>query len=214
MRLIRINPLHPEPELIEQAAQAILSGQVIGYPTETVYGLGADAFNPAAIDRVFQLKGRDRSRPILVIAADVSQVKRLAHWSELAERLAGRFWPGPLTLVLPARPGLPPPLLSAEGQVGIRIPAHNFCLELIQQCGVPITSTSANLSGQPNPVTASDVIGYFGDQLDLVIDGGPSVSPIPSTVLGISGDQLILLREGAISKSTIEHFMHLKIHER
>ncbi len=214
MKLIRIHPDHPEPELIEQAAQAILSGQVIGYPTETVYGLGAHAFNAQAIDRVFQLKGRDRSRPILVIAGDMNQAKRLAQWSQLAEQLALRFWPGPLTLVLPALPGLPEELLSADGKLGIRVPGHTICLELLRRCGVPITSTSANKSGLPNPVTAKQVVDYFGDQLDLVIDGGQSASPIPSTVLGVSDDQLILFREGAIPKLIIEQYMHLKIHER
>ncbi len=214
MELISINPSHPEPELIERAARAILSGQVIGYPTETVYGLGADAFNAKAIDRVFQLKGRDRSRPILVIAGDMTQVKRMVQWSDLAEHLAQQFWPGPLTLVLPAMPGLPEALLSADQTLGIRIPNHNICLELVRRCGVPVTSTSANRSGQPNPVTARDVVDYFGDQLDLVIDGGRSSSAIPSTVLGISGDRLILFREGAISKSTIEHSIHLTVHER
>lgn len=214
MKLIRIQPDHPAPELIEQAAQAILAGQVIGYPTDTVYGLGADALNPQAVERVFELKGRDRYRPILVIAGNMDQVRQLVVLSELAERLAQRFWPGPLTLVLPARPGVLPHLLSADGQLGLRIPGHTICLELLNRCGVPITSTSGNRSGQRNPVSAEDLVASFGDRLDLIIDSGPARSAAPSTVVTFIEDEIILLREGVISRLELERQIGKHIHER
>lgn len=214
MKLIRIQPDHPAPELIEQAAEAILSGQVIGYPTDTVYGLGANALNAQAVARVFELKGRDRYRPILVIAGNMAQAQQLVVLSELAERLAQRFWPGPLTLVLPARPGVPPHLLSADGKLGLRIPRHPICLELLNRCGVPITSTSGNISGQRNPVSAEDLLASFGDRLDLIIDSGPARSPAPSTVVTFIDDEIILLREGAISRLELERQIGKHVHER
>lgn len=214
MKLIRIQPDHPAPELIEQAAEAILSGQVIGYPTDTVYGLGANALNAQAVARVFELKGRDRYRPILVIAGNMAQAQQLVVLSELAERLAQRFWPGPLTLVLPARPGVPPHLLSADGKLGLRIPRHPICLELLNRCGVPITSTSGNISGQRNPVSAEDLLASFGDRLDLIIDSGPARSPAPSTVVTFIDDEIILLREGVISRLELERQIGKHVHER
>ncbi|MDZ7342766.1 MAG: L-threonylcarbamoyladenylate synthase [candidate division KSB1 bacterium] len=214
MKLIRINPDHPEAELVDQAAQAILAGQVIAYPTETVYGLGANALNAASVQRVFELKDRDRSRPILVIAGNMEQVRQLVVLSELAERLARLFWPGPLTLVLPARLGVPCHLLSADGYLGVRVPGHKFCLELLNRCGVPITSSSANLSGQPNPVSVEDVVANFDDRLELIIDGGYARSKAASTVVQIRDNEIVLLRAGVISELELERQIGKQIHER
>lgn len=214
MKLIRINPMNPEPELIELAAQAILAGQVIGYPTETVYGLGANALNRQAVEQVFELKGRDRSRPILVIAGNMDQVRQLVVLSELSERLARLFWPGPLTLVLPAKPETPQYLLSADGKLGLRIPGHAICLELLKRCGVPITSSSANLSGGQNPVSVAEVVASFGDRLELIIDGGQLSSPTPSTIIAVMDDEIFLLRSGSISRLELERQIGKHIHER
>ena len=205
MNMLKINPDHPEPDLLNKAADVILNNSVIGYPTETVYGLGANALSDVAVEKVFALKGREKNKPILIIASDLDQVKKLvASFPSRAEVLANAFWPGALTMVLEAAPQLSKLLLGGGNQIGIRIPGNQICLELLKLCGVPITSTSANLSGKANPINAEEVLENFGNKLDLIIDGGPSRSRIPSTVLQIDGNRLTLIREGAIPKAKIE----------
>jgi L-threonylcarbamoyladenylate synthase len=204
MEILKINPDNPQIELIKRAAEIILKDGVIGYPTETVYGLGTNALSDLAVGKIFELKNREKNKPILIIAAEIEQVKQLvAFFPDMAMSLANRYWPGPLTMVFEAASHLPKPLLGGGNQIGIRIPGNKICLELLKLCGVPITSTSANISGQQNPVSAKEVIENFGDKLDLIIDGGTSLSRIPSTVVKVD-DRVALIREGAISKITIE----------
>lgn len=215
MRIIKINPDRPERELLQEAADLILSGKVIGYPTETVYGLGTNALDNQGIEKIFELKGRDRHRPILIIAGDLAQVKRLVTlFPALANRLAQKFWPGPLTMVLEASPFIPRALLGSGKGIGIRIPDNNICLELLRLCGVPITSTSANFSGGKNPISAEEVWENFDNKLDLIIDGGKSLSRIPSTVLAIENSDVALIREGAIRKWEIEQIIGKLTDER
>jgi L-threonylcarbamoyladenylate synthase len=214
MNILKINPAHPEPDLLNQAAGIILRGGVIGYPTETVYGLGANAYNSSAISKVFELKAREATKPILVIAGNTEMVKKLiTSFPESAARLAGVFWPGPLTMVLEASAHLSESLLGGGNRIGIRIPGNQICLELLKRCGVPITSTSANISGQRNPISAMEVFENFGDHLDLIIDGGVAPSRVPSTVIGFEDDEVTLIREGAISKITIEQAIGRKMNE-
>ncbi len=215
MNILKINPGHPEPDLLNRAAEVIMQGGVIGYPTETVYGLGANALNDAAVEKVFALKGREKNKPILIIASDLTQVKNLViSFPRQAAILAATFWPGPLTMVLEAAPQLSKSLLGFRNRIGVRIPGNPICLELLQRCGVPITSTSANISGQKNPISAAEVYENFGDQLDLIIDGGMAPSRAPSTVIGFDDDQVTLIREGAISKIIIEQKIGTIIDER
>jgi len=203
-KIFNIHPERPDLELLREAAKVILKNGVIGYPTETVYGLGANALSDAAVEKIFELKGREKHKPILIIAAELDQVKKLvASFPAKAEILAQAFWPGALTMVLEAAPQLSKLLLGGGNQIGIRIPGSKICLELLKYCGVPITSTSANLSGQKNPISASEVRENFGDKLDLIIDGGESQSSVPSTVVVVAADNIKLIREGAISKSKI-----------
>jgi L-threonylcarbamoyladenylate synthase len=205
MEILKINPNNPAIELLKRAAEVILKDGVIGYPTETVYGLGANALSDLAVGKIFELKHREKNKPILIIAAEIEQVKQLvAFFSDMAMSLANRYWPGPLTMVFEATPHLPKPLLGGGNQIGIRIPSNRICLELLKLCGVPITSTSANISGQKNPINTKEVIVNFGDKLDLIIDGGTSFSRIPSTVLKVDDNRVMLIRDGAISKITIE----------
>lgn len=215
MSLIKINPQQPEPEKLQEAADIIRNDGIIGYPTETVYGLGANALSDAAVEKIFELKGREKNKPILIIAADLDQVKRLtASFPRHAEILANAFWPGALTMVFDAASQLSPLLLGGGKQIGIRIPANLICLELIKICGVPITSTSANLSGKENPITAQEVFRYFGSQLDAIIDGGAAASRTPSTVIAFENKTIKLLREGAIPFSKIQHVINKFEHER
>lgn len=205
MEILKINPDNPEIELLNRAAEIILKDGVIGYPTETVYGLGANALSDRAVGKIFELKNREKNKPIIIIAAETEQVKQLVAWfPDVAMSLAKYFWPGPLTMVFEAASHLPKPLLGGGNHIGIRIPGNRICLELLKRCGVPITSTSANISGQQNPINAKEVIENFGDKLDLIIDGGTSLSRIASTVVKVDVDRIALIREGAISKLTIE----------
>lgn len=214
MNVLLINPVHPEPDLLTKAADVILQGGVIGYPTETVYGLGANALSDAVVEKIFELKGREKNKPILIIASELDEVKKLAaSFPAQAEILANAFWPGALTMIFEAAPQLSPLLLGGGNQIGIRIPGNQICLELLKLCGVPITSTSANLSGKANPISAREVFENFGDKLDLIIDGGPSQSRTPSTVLQIDTDRLTLIREGAIPKAKIEEIIGSMFHE-
>ena len=215
MNILKINPECPEPDLVNKAVEVILKGGVIGYPTETVYGLGVNALSDTAVEKIFELKGREKNKPILIIAAELDQVKKLvASFPHQAEILAKSFWPGPLTMVLEASDHLSESLLGGGNWIGVRIPDNQICLELLKQCGVPITSTSANISGQKNPISAAEVCENFGDKLDLIIDGGDSTSPLPSTVIGFEDDQVTLFREGAISIKTIEQIIGRTIDER
>ena len=202
---IKINSKKPQLELLRNVAEIIISDGVIGYPTETVYGLGANALSDIAVEKVFELKGRERNKPILIICSDIEQVKSLvSSFPAYAEMLAAAFWPGALTMVLRADPRLSRLLLGGGNQIGIRIPGNNICLELLKICGVPITSTSANISGQKNPISALEVRENFGNKLDLIIDGGNSQSRIPSTVVVVEKDTVKIIREGAIPKLKIE----------
>jgi L-threonylcarbamoyladenylate synthase len=206
MKVLKIDPDNPEIGLLNQAAEIILNDGVIGYPTETVYGLGANALSDLAVEKVFELKNREQNKPILIIATEIEQVKQLVpRFPDTAMSLANRFWPGPLTMVFEAASHLPKLLLGGGNQIGIRIPGNKICLELLALCGVPITSTSANITGKQNPISAKEVIENFGNKLDLILDGGTSLLRIPSTVMKIDDDHVTIIREGAISKITIEH---------
>lgn len=214
-KILKINPEKPQLELLQIGAEIILKDGVIGYPTETVYGLGANAFNETAVEKVFQLKGRERNKPILIIASNIEQVKSLVvSFPVKAAALARAFWPGPLTMVLKAGSHLSRLLLGGGDQIGIRIPGNEICRELLKLCGVPITSTSANISGQKNPISAREVVENFGNKLDLIIDGGKSLSRIPSTVVAVEQDTVKLIREGAISKFEIEQAIGNLIDEK
>jgi L-threonylcarbamoyladenylate synthase len=203
--IIKVNSEQPELRLLKKAADVILNDGVIAYPTETVYGLGANAFSGEAIKKIYKLKSRASNKAVLIIAENLEQVKGLvSSFPDSAYKLTHEFWPGPLTLVFKASKLVNNQLLGDGNSIGIRIPASNICLELIRLCGVPLTSTSANISGGKNPVSIADVYHDFADQLDLMIDGGAAQSLTPSTVLDLTRDQATLRREGLISVKKIE----------
>ena len=180
-------------------------GEVIVFPTETLYGLGANALDPIAVEQVFNLKGRDPSIPIPVIVADRAMLDSLTtNLTSLAERLITAFWPGPLTLVLPGRDELPTQLKNSTGGIGIRISSQPIATELARKLGKPLTATSANPSGQPPARTIAEATSYFAGKVNVFVDGGLLVAQIGSTVVEVVDDKLKLIREGEISRETLE----------
>jgi L-threonylcarbamoyladenylate synthase len=184
-------------EAIERASTLLAAGELVSFPTDTVYGLAADISNGAAIERIFQVKERNENKAIAVLVASEMQIPLLTgELPPAALRLARAFWPGGLTLIVRKLPALPA-ALSPTDTVGIRMPDHSFALRLLERTG-PLATTSANLSGGPNPKTAQDVFSQLGGRIPLIIDGGPCPGGVPSTVVECSAEQIQVLRAGAI----------------
>ena len=202
-----ILPLHlnlsqaaAQEETLEQAARAIAGGGIVAYPTETFYGLAVDPRQPAAIARLFAVKGRPAGSAVPLIAADVDQVHSISRgWNATAARLASEFWPGPLTLVLHASDLLAPNLLAGGTTVAVRVPAHAVARALAGATGHAVTSTSANRTSLPPIVRAADVIASFGERIDLVLDAGPTPGGLPSTIVDVSEGGAKLVRAGVIA---------------
>jgi L-threonylcarbamoyladenylate synthase len=186
------------PEALLQAEQILQQGGLVAFPTDTVYGLAAAAFSAAGIDRLFAAKGRAADKAIAVLVGNFEQLDLISvGLDELAHQLARRFWPGALTLVVPRQPGLPDNL-SPLPTIGVRMPDHPLALALLNRSG-PLATTSANLSGGANPLTAADVMAQLDGRIDLVIDGGPVTGGKPSTVVDCTGPEIKLLRAGPVS---------------
>jgi tRNA threonylcarbamoyl adenosine modification protein (Sua5/YciO/YrdC/YwlC family) len=193
--LLQINPQNPQPRLIVQVAEILKQGGVIAYPTDTTYGIGSSIFSKRGIDRIYQLKHREKKKPFSFICADLSEVARYAKVSNYAFKILKRFLPGPYTFVLDASSIVPDLLTTKQKTVGIRIPANRICLAIVTELGHPIVTTSANLSGEEpigDPFYIEDVLGK---QLDIVIDGGV-LSPDVSSVISLIGDFPAVLRKG------------------
>jgi L-threonylcarbamoyladenylate synthase len=198
--------LKSDPRGIKKAAQVILQGGIIAFPTETFYGLAADAGNEAALKKIFQVKKREEGKALLLLIAEKGWLKELVQdISPLAERLVNRFWPGPLTLVFQASPQISPLLTADTGKIGVRLSPHPVTQALVQAVGRAITGTSANLSGQPGILTAREVFQSLGDSLDAVLDGGKTAGGPGSTVLDVSDPSPRLIREGMISRDEWEN---------
>lgn len=189
---------------IDAALGALKAGEAIVYPTETFYGVGVDATNPRALDRLIGLKGRDPDKPVALIAADLEMVARVVkEIPPAARRLAAEFWPGPLTMVLPARPGLSPLLTNREGGVGIRISPHPIAMELTRRLGSPLTATSANRAGEPPARTLVQAWEAFGDAIVAYVDGGTLDGSLPSTVMTLEEGRIRIIRAGAIAEDRL-----------
>lgn len=194
----------PEPIDLAAAVQRLRSGGLVAFPTETVYGLGADAFNEAAVRRVFQLKGRPAENPLIIHVADAGMARAVAGvWPAQAESLAGAFWPGPLSIVVPRAPRVPAVVTSGSPNVAVRCPDHPLALALIRAFGAPLVGPSANPSGRVSPTTAAHVRQAFAESDVLVLDGGPCRAGIESTVVSVIGAPRIL-RPGPIGATEIE----------
>ena len=189
---------------IKAAAELIRSGQLVAFPTETVYGLGANALDSEAVAKIYELKGRPPSSPLIVHVSSIELARTLvSDWPPKAEELARRYWPGPLTLVLPKAPVVPGIVTAGLPTVGVRVPSHPIALELIEETGLPIAAPSANRFGGLSPTTAEHVRRAFGDAVEI-LDGGPTGVGIESTVVSLAGGKLTLLRPGMISLGDIE----------
>lgn len=184
---------------IARAATALRGGRLVAFPTETVYGLGARADDPAAVARIYAAKGRPRFNPLIAHVPDIAAARRIAAFDARAELLATAFWPGPLTLVLPARgPGVCAAARAGLDSVGVRIPAHPVARALLRRVGVPVAAPSANPSGKLSPTTARDVAQGLGARVALVLDGGPCAVGLESTIVDLTGAKARLLRPGGV----------------
>jgi L-threonylcarbamoyladenylate synthase len=196
---------HGDAESLHRAAALIRSGKLVAFPTETVYGLGANALDPAAVARIFAVKGRPRQSPLIVHVDTIDMARSLVlEWPAAADRLSRRYWPGPLTLVLRKRSSIPDIVTAGLATVGLRMPSHPLALALIREAGVPIAAPSANPFTELSPTTAEHVRQSLGDAVDMVLDGGPATIGIESTVLSLAGEERVLLRPGVIPLPEIE----------
>lgn len=192
-------------EQIRTAARLIREGQLVAFPTETVYGLGANALDAAAVDRIFKAKGRPRGSPLIVHVSSIEMARGLVRvWPERACRLAERFWPGPLTLVLPKSASVPNCVTAGLDTVGIRMPNHRVAIDLIREAGVPIAAPSANRFSELSPTTAEHVREALGQRVALILDAGPAEIGIESTVISLVEAEAVLLRPGMISQAQLE----------
>jgi L-threonylcarbamoyladenylate synthase len=205
-RVLAIDRDKPDDAAIAEAARILLDGGLVAFATETVYGLGADATNPAAIARIFEAKGRPSTNPLIVHASDLTMARScVAEWSELADELTQRFWPGPLTLVLPRSAIIPDLVTAGLETVGVRIPALRSTRSLIARVGRPLAAPSANLANRLSPTTAAHVLRDLEGRIDLILDDGPTSIGLESTVLDLTGHALRILRPGPITRRELQH---------
>jgi L-threonylcarbamoyladenylate synthase len=182
---------------IQKAAEILRAGGLVVFPTETVYGLGANALDPAAVHKIYALKGRPAASPLIVHVSGIEQARQFAaEWPEAAERLAREYWPGPLTLVVTKKSAIPDEVTAGLSTVGLRVPRHPIALELLRTAGVPIAAPSANRFTQLSPTTAQHVQEAFGEETPFLLDGGPCEVGLESTVIAVTKDGLEVLRPG------------------
>ena len=194
-----------DPASIDEGARLLREGGLVAFPTETVYGLGANAFDAAAVARVFEVKARPSFDPLIVHLAAAADLDRVSSTEDpRVRRLAARFWPGPLTLVLPRRPELPEIVTAGLDTVGVRVPGHAAARELIRRAGTPVAAPSANPFGYVSPTTAAHVAELLGDEVDLILDGGPCRVGLESSIVALLGGTPTLLRPGGVAREEIE----------
>lgn len=204
MQVLRIDPENPERAVLDRAAEAVMRGGVIAFPTDTLYGLGCSLLDPAAVDMISRLKRRDPSHAVISLIPDTEQAWGLAlDIGPVAERLMRKYWPGPLSLIFLGSAYVPPQVQGKGGTVALRCPKDTLSHALLHRIGGPVVSSSANLSGQPPAETAEDVVRTFGNQLDLVLDGGPRRGGVPSTLVDVSGPRPKLLRRGELDVTAL-----------
>jgi L-threonylcarbamoyladenylate synthase len=203
--ILAVVQINQNSSTIKRAAELLRSGRLVAFPTETVYGLGANALDPLAVRKIFEAKGRPSSNPLIVHVADSAQLVNAASlWPETAKRLADRFWPGPLTIVVPKCPEVPDEVTAGGPTVALRCPNHPIAQAIIRAAGLPIAAPSANRSTELSPTRAEHVWNSLGGRIDLIIDGGPCPGGIESTVVDVTGDIVRLLRPGPITATMLE----------
>jgi L-threonylcarbamoyladenylate synthase len=196
---------------VRRAAEILRAGGLVAFPTETVYGLGADASNPKAVARLYAVKGRPADHPVIVHFASAGEAFSFAkHVPDAARKLAAKFWPGPLTLILNASDKAKPFVTGGQPSVGIRVPSHPIAQQLLKAFGGGVAAPSANRFGRVSPTTAAHVREDLGQDVDLVLDGGPTEVGIESTIVDLSGNAAVLLRPGTISQAELQAIVPLK----
>jgi len=208
MRVVTVNPTHPREDRLAEAVEAIEAGGVLALPTETFYGLACDAFNVEALVRINRLKGKPADSPNLLLISDPAQVEAVAdsvpqRFHELSEL----FWPGPLTLVVTAAERVPVEVTGGGGMVAVRVPGLALPRRIARALGRPITGPSANIHGRPSCRTALEVAETFGEELEMILDGGSTAAGKPSTILDLTGPVPRILREGILPASSLEPFL-------
>lgn len=199
--IVRIHPDEPEPALVQRVVRSLQAGQVVAVPTDTFYGLAVDPVNLRAVDRIYELKSRARHKPLSLLISDVAQAYELARGIDsVFDRLAERFWPGPLTIIVRAGAKLPLRVTANTGNVALRVPEAAIPRAIVSQLGLPITATSANLHGFPECTYANCVRDQLGADLSLIVDGGPTARSVATTIVDLSDSSAgwTILREGAI----------------
>lgn len=203
-RKLLIDPFNPQPDLILKAASSIKNGGIVLFPTRCLYGLGADAFNPEAVDRVFRIKQRPYNKPISVLVKDTKDLHMLVkHIPSTAKCIIDNFWPGQITIVFEAKKTIPVNLTAGTGKIGIRMPEHAVAFSLVKEVNGPITGTSANISGKAGCSAISDLNVQIADQLDIILDAGQLKGGAGSTVIDVTTPFPTILREGYISGKNI-----------
>ena len=208
--IIRINPTAPESRLIQYVAEQIRAGQVLGMPTDTFYGLAADPFNLRAVEHIYDVKSRSKHKPLSLLIESVDQAEELTKpLSEQFYALARKYWPGPLTLIVRGASRLPLKVTANTGNVALRVPAAKIPIEVVRAAQVPITATSANVSGAAECTTAEGVREQLGAKIPVIVDGGPSPRSVASTIIDLTDEKgrWRVLREGAISSQEIAEFL-------
>lgn len=201
MRVIAAN----DAAAVDEAARVLREGGLVVFPTDTVYGVGAAVDRPDAVARLYVAKGRPLDRPIPVLIADLDQLERLARdVNDAILRLARRFWPGALTIVVPAQPWLPVEIVRDTGAVGLRMPDHPVALAIIRAAGGAVATTSANRSGEREACTVEEAVAALGETVDLYVDGGRTPGGIPSTVVALQDGEIRILRRGALDPALVE----------
>ena len=204
-RVLTVDPDSPDPAALEEAAGVLARGGLVAFATETVYGLGAVATDAAAVSRIFEAKGRPAVNPLIVHVADVAQAGEcVAEWPADADRLTARFWPGPLTFVLPRSARIPEIVTAGKPTVGVRCPAGRVAHELVARCGRPLAAPSANRSNRLSPTRAEHVLADLEGRIDLIVDSGPTTVGLESTVVDLTVDPPRLLRPGPIDAAELE----------
>jgi len=209
-KVVKIDLSAPQTSALEEAADILREGGVVAYPTETFYGLGVDAFNEVAIKKLYQIKGRDLNKPISILIRDQEMLKQVANSiPPVAERLMQELWPGPLTLIFKCRDQLPSYLTGGTGKVGVRISSQLTAQRLLEILELPITATSANLSGGKSPITAQEILGSSANGIDLILDGGKLPGQRGSTIVDLTLFPPKIVREGEIPGRVIMDFLKI-----
>lgn len=207
-RILKTDKHNPSKKVLEEAASVLKSGGLVAFPTETVYGLGADAFNEEAVLKIFKAKKRPPDNPVIVHISNMDMLKEVStSIPKRVERLIEDLWPGPLTIVVPRSQRIPPVVSAGLDTVAVRMPAHNVALGLIKHLGSPIAAPSANLSGRPSPTNARDVYEDLNGAIDMIIDAGETFIGVESTVIHVTESKSVILRPGPIPMETLRNYL-------